>query len=108
MIYTPQAGLVADDRAGCRKRDPERTPSGLCRRNDRKTYEPRIDDMTAESRPNTTKLARGLILVAAGLSMALSVGIWFLADDKLAGIFVGTWVPSILALGALVLPRPAP
>ena len=38
--------------------------------------------------------------------MALSVGIWFLADDKLAGIFVGTWVPSILALGALVLPRP--
>jgi len=63
--------------------------------------------MTNNAPPDTTKLARGLILAAAALSMALSVGIWFLADDKLAGIFVGTWVPSILALGALVLPRPS-
>uniref|UniRef100_A0A6J5ZGF6 Unannotated protein n=1 Tax=freshwater metagenome TaxID=449393 RepID=A0A6J5ZGF6_9ZZZZ len=61
---------------------------------------------TQNARPDTTKLARALILIAAGLSMALSVGIWFLADDKLAGIFVGTWVPSILALGTLILPRP--
>ncbi len=37
--------------------------------------------------------------------MALSVCIWFIADDKLAGIFIGTWVPSILALGALILPK---
>jgi hypothetical protein len=37
--------------------------------------------------------------------MALSVGIWFLGDDQLAGIYVGTWVPSILALGALIIPR---
>ena len=43
-------------------------------------------------------MARGLFIAAAGISMALSVGIWFLADDQLAGIFVGTWVPSILAL----------
>jgi hypothetical protein len=56
-------------------------------------------------RPDPTKLARWLIITAAGISMALSVGIWFLADDQLAGIFVGTWVPSILALGALILPR---
>jgi hypothetical protein len=48
------------------------------------------------------KTARILILLAAGLSMLLSIGIWFLADDKLAGIFVGTWVPSILALGAFL------
>jgi hypothetical protein len=48
-----------------------------------------------------------LILLAAGLSMMLSIGIWFLADDKLAGIFVGTWVPSILALGAILLPLPS-
>ncbi|MCX6390305.1 MAG: hypothetical protein NT122_06725 [Solirubrobacterales bacterium] len=61
--------------------------------------------MTTKSPPNTLKLARGLILAAAGLSMALSIGIWFLADDKLAGIFVGTWVPSILALGAMILPN---
>jgi len=47
-------------------------------------------------------IARNLILAAAGLSMLLSIGIWFLADDKLAGVFVGTWVPSILALGAFL------
>ncbi|MCX6394330.1 MAG: hypothetical protein NTY57_05700 [Solirubrobacterales bacterium] len=63
--------------------------------------------MTTTRRPNTTKLARMLILLAAGLSMILSIGIWFLADDQLAGIFVGTWVPSILALGAILLPRPS-
>jgi len=56
-------------------------------------------------RPDTTKLARWLIIAAAGISMALSVGIWFIGDDQLAGIYVGTWVPSILALGALVIPR---
>lgn len=60
--------------------------------------------MTTIERIDTTKLARRLIIFAAGVSMALSVGIWFLADDKLAGIFVGTWVPSILALGVLVIP----
>ena len=63
--------------------------------------------MTTTKRPDTTKLARMLILLAAGLSMMLSIGIWFLADDKLAGIFVGTWVPSILALGAILLPLPS-
>jgi hypothetical protein len=62
--------------------------------------------MTTRKIPDTAKLARVLILLAAGLSMLLSIGIWFLADDKLAGIFVGTWVPSILALGAIVLPSP--
>ncbi len=56
-------------------------------------------------RPDATKLARWLIIGAAGISMALSVGIWFLAEDQLAGIFVGTWVPSILALGVLIIPR---
>ena len=56
-------------------------------------------------RPDTAKLARWLFIAAAGTSMALSVGIWFLADDQLAGIFVGTWVPSILALGVLIIPR---
>ena len=68
--------------------------------------ERRIKVMTTRKVPDTAKLARVLILLAAGLSMLLSIGIWFLADDKLAGIFVGTWVPSILALGAIVLPSP--
>ena len=57
------------------------------------------------NRPDTAKLARWLIIAAAGISMALSVGIWFLADDLLAGFFVGNWVPSILALGVLIIPR---
>ena len=47
--------------------------------------------------------ARALILVAAFLSFVISVGLYFL-DDKTNGIFVGLWVPSILALGALILP----
>lgn len=51
------------------------------------------------------KKARILVLVAAFLSFLFSVGLYFL-DDKQAGIFVGIWVPSILALGALILPPP--
>ena len=47
--------------------------------------------------------ARLLILLAALLSFFVSVGLFFL-DEKLNGIFVGLWVPSILALGALILP----
>lgn len=47
--------------------------------------------------------ARALILVAAFLSFLLSVAIFFL-DDETRGIFVGIWVPSILALGAVILP----
>jgi hypothetical protein len=49
--------------------------------------------------------ARALVLLAAGLSFGLSVALFFL-DDKTNGIFVGLWVPSILALGALILPPP--
>jgi hypothetical protein len=36
-------------------------------------------------------------LLAAFLSLVASVSLWFLVD-KLSGIFVGIWVPSILAL----------
>ena len=49
--------------------------------------------------------ARTLILLAAFLSFLLSVGLYFL-EDETHGIFVGLWVPSILALGALILPPP--
>lgn len=53
----------------------------------------------------------GSILVASGLSFLLSVGLWFLGaewagstteDAKQYGLFVGLWVPSILALGTLL------
>jgi len=42
-------------------------------------------------------------LFAAFVSFLFSVGLWFLGDpevSKLQGIFVGLWVPSILALGS--------
>jgi len=48
--------------------------------------------------------SKGLILLAAGISFLLSVSLWF-TGNELQGIFVGLWVPSILALGAVVLPR---
>lgn len=42
-----------------------------------------------------------LFLSAAGLSFLFSVTLWFFVD-KGTGMFVGLWVPSILALGALM------
>ena len=48
--------------------------------------------------------ARLLLLTAAALSFVLSVSLWF-AGNKLQGIFVGLWVPSILSLGSVILPR---
>lgn len=48
--------------------------------------------------------SRSLLLFAAGISFVLSISLWF-SGEELQGIFVGLWVPSILALGAIVLPR---
>ena len=48
--------------------------------------------------------ARLLLLAAATVSFLLSVSLWF-SGHELQGIFVGIWVPSILALGSIVLPR---
>jgi hypothetical protein len=56
----------------------------------------------------SVKVSILVILAAAFLSFLLSVSLWFgvFGDpDRLLGIFVGLWVPSILALGALVSPR---
>jgi hypothetical protein len=47
-------------------------------------------------------VAKGLFCVAAGLSFVLSVYLWF-GGSKEQGLFVGLWVPSILALGGLLL-----
>jgi len=46
--------------------------------------------------------ARLLFGAAALLSFLLSVYLWFCVD-RLQGIFVGLWVPSILALGAFLM-----
>jgi hypothetical protein len=45
-----------------------------------------------------------LFLVAAFISFLFSVILWF-NGQKEQGQFVGLWVPSILALGTLVVPR---
>lgn len=53
-------------------------------------------------------ILKATMLVAAFASFILSVTLYFQAgsDDlggRLNGIYVGIWVPSILALGALIL-----
>ncbi len=45
-------------------------------------------------------LGRGLILLGAFVSFVLSVSLWFTGHHD-QGIFVGLWVPSILALGGI-------
>ena len=45
-----------------------------------------------------------LIIIAAFLSMLFSIYLWFF-QDQMSGLFVGTWVPSILSLGALLRRR---
>jgi hypothetical protein len=51
-----------------------------------------------------TFAARALFLGAALLSFGLSVVLYF-TGEHVDGIFVGLWVPSILALGAFLAPR---
>jgi hypothetical protein len=54
-----------------------------------------------------TDILRITILLAAMASLVLSVWLFFAndstMDDKLNGLFVGTWVPSILALGGFLI-----
>ncbi len=47
---------------------------------------------------------RTMILLAAFVSFVLSVSLWFTGNHE-QGIFVGLWVPSILALGGLTVGR---
>lgn len=51
-----------------------------------------------------TLAARALFLAATLLSFGLSVVLYFTGEHT-DGIFVGLWVPSILALGAFLAPR---
>ncbi len=45
---------------------------------------------------------KALFLLAAGLSFLMSVYLYFSGSHE-QGIFVGIWVPSILAAGALLM-----
>jgi hypothetical protein len=49
-------------------------------------------------------LARLLVLIGAMISVVASISLWFGGSEQ-EGLFVGLWVPSILALGAVLLPR---
>jgi hypothetical protein len=60
--------------------------------------------MTPKGEAGRRTAARGLILGAALVSFGLSVALYF-GGDETEGIFVGIWVPSILALGAFLVPR---
>lgn len=70
-----------------------------------------LDTLSTTLRTSETRkrnlLARGLFLTAALLSFGLSVGLFFSGEEN-EGIFVGLWVPSILALGAFLAPRREP
>ena len=59
--------------------------------------------LSTESKARTTTVLKLVLLGAAFASFLLSVYLYFIADDKSAGIFVGIWVPSIQSLGALLL-----
>jgi hypothetical protein len=50
-----------------------------------------------------TRRARTIFLLGAFASFCFSVGLWF-SGWREEGLFVGLWVPSILSLGALVVP----
>jgi hypothetical protein len=58
-------------------------------------------DNSAVSTANLLK-PKTLFLAAAFVSLLASIGLWF-AGDREAGLFVGLWVPSICAAGALIL-----
>lgn len=59
-----------------------------------------FSNASLKTRTAALKLA---LLTAAFASFLLSVYLYFVADDKTAGIFVGIWVPSIQSMGALLL-----
>lgn len=56
---------------------------------------------------NPERVLKGTFLLAAFASFVLSIVVYFQAGDdmngRLNGIYIGIWVPSILALGAFVL-----
>lgn len=60
---------------------------------------------------NPERILKGTFMLAALASLVLSISLYFSADDmdgRLNGIYVGIWVPSILALGCFVLAHRAP
>lgn len=65
-----------------------------------------LGDTDRTTRASQIAAARGLILLAALISFVLSVSLWF-AGYREEGLFVGIWVPTIVSLGAFLVPRRA-
>lgn len=62
-----------------------------------------LSDRSTTHHSERRRVAGKAIFVLAGtLSFLLSVGLWFLGDDRETAIFVGLWVPSLFSLGALI------
>ena len=59
-----------------------------------------IEVATREAAPANT--AKALFFAAAGISFFASISLYFSGDTQ-GGIYVGLWVPSILAAGTLLL-----
>ena len=56
-----------------------------------------LHSASSDSRPSELNKVDTPFLAAAFMSFVASVSLWFLVD-KLSGVFVGIWVPSILSL----------
>jgi hypothetical protein len=65
-----------------------------------KTAQPTTTAVRPKRSPIVT--SKALFFAAAGISFFLSVALWF-SGDRERGLFVGLWVPSILAAGSLLL-----
>ncbi len=64
--------------------------------------DPMLKQVQSGSRAARLRKVKALFLIAAFMSFVASVSLWFLVDRE-QGLFVGLWVPSILALGGLLL-----
>lgn len=62
-----------------------------------------LDDRPLTRRQRRRVVAKLLFILAGTVSFLLSVWLWFMADDRETAMYVGLWVPSLFALGALVL-----
>jgi hypothetical protein len=63
----------------------------------------RVARVRFTARQRRRVLAKLLFIGAGTASFLLSVWLWFIAGDQDTGLYVGLWVPSIFALGALVV-----
>ncbi len=70
---------------------------------DKQNEEPASKSLLPRNLATAKSRARLLFLTAAFLSFVASVALFFSGDEDL-GIFVGLWVPSILALGGMLAP----